>query len=314
MRILVLGAGALGGYFGAKLLHGGADVTFMVRPRRAAQLARHGLVLKAHEGETRTIVKTVQAGGIAGPCDVVLLCCKSYDLPGAMAAIAPVVGPGTAVLPLLNGVRHIDMLCERFGAAHVLGGLTAVNASLGPEGEVVQSPVKVDMTAFGELDGSRSARCLAIERAYAAAGMKSSISETIVASMWAKFVAFCAVASISTLCRSRAGGIAGAAASGAFVAAATNECYRVAAALGYSVPDPFREVIRNLFADQASQYGPSILIDMEQGRPTEVEHTIGDMVQRATSAGVDAPILTAALCNLQICESERQLRAAQAAN
>jgi 2-dehydropantoate 2-reductase len=189
-----------------------------------------------------------------------------------------------------------------------------VNASLGPDGEVVQSAVKVDMTAFGELDGSRSTRCTAIERAFAAAGMKVSVAETIIASMWAKFVAFCAVASVATLCRSRAGGIAGAAASGAFVAAATGECSGVAAALGYCVPEGLREVIRNLFVQPASQYGPSILIDMEQGRPTEVEHTIGDMVHRAAGIGVDAPILTAALCNLQVYESARLHHAAQTAS
>ena len=119
MRYLVLGAGALGGYFGGMLLKGGADVTFLVRPKRAAQLQRDGLVVKSQDGEIRTQAKTIQQGQFEGTYDVILLCCKAYDLTGAMAAIAPAMGDQSVILPLLNGVRHIDVLQERFGAKRV---------------------------------------------------------------------------------------------------------------------------------------------------------------------------------------------------
>ena len=120
MRYLVLGAGALGGYFGGMLLKGGADVTFLVRPARAAQLRRDGLVVKTQDGgELRIQAKTIQQGQVDGPYDVVLLCCKAYDLDGAMAAIAPAMGEQSVILPLLNGVRHIDALTERFGPGRV---------------------------------------------------------------------------------------------------------------------------------------------------------------------------------------------------
>src|SRR6266481_7146130 len=122
MRYLVLGAGALGGYFGGMLLKGGADVTFLVRPARAAQLRRDGLVVKTQDGgELRIQAKTIQQGQLDGPYDVVLLCCKAQDLDGAMAAIAPAMGDQSVILPLLNGVRHIDALTERFGPERVLG-------------------------------------------------------------------------------------------------------------------------------------------------------------------------------------------------
>jgi 2-dehydropantoate 2-reductase len=168
MRFLVLGAGALGGYFGGKLVQGGADVEFLVRPRRAWQLAEHGLAVKAQEGEIRTPVKFLQGGEISHPYDVVLLCCKAYDLDQAMTAIAPAIGEGSAVVPVLNGVRHIETLAARFGKLHVLGGLTAVNAALLPNGDIVQSPVKIDITAVGELSGDLSDRCAAIQHAFAA--------------------------------------------------------------------------------------------------------------------------------------------------
>lgn len=153
MRFLVLGAGAIGGYFGGKLQKGGADVTFLVRPQRAAQLADRGLVLKAQDGEIRVPAKARLAGRIDGPYDVILLCCKAYGLDDALAAIAPAVGPGSAVLPFLNGIRHLAMLSDRFGPERVLGGVTAVNAVLASNGDVVQSPVKIDMTT--RPDGGR---------------------------------------------------------------------------------------------------------------------------------------------------------------
>ena len=138
MRFLVLGAGALGGYFGAKLIRGGADVTFLVRPARAAQLQRDGLVVKAQDGELRTRAKTVQQGQVNGSYDVILLCCKAYDLKEAISAITPAMGDQSVILPLLNGVRHIDVLTQTFGPKRVLGGLTLINAVLMADGTIQQ--------------------------------------------------------------------------------------------------------------------------------------------------------------------------------
>jgi 2-dehydropantoate 2-reductase len=129
MRFLVLGASAIGGYFGGKLQRGGADVTFLVRAGRATQLAARGLVLQAQDGEIRMPVSTILAGQIDHSYDVILLCCKAYDLNDALAAIAPAVEAGSIVPPFLNGVRHLAVLSDRFGPERVLGGLTAVNGS-----------------------------------------------------------------------------------------------------------------------------------------------------------------------------------------
>jgi 2-dehydropantoate 2-reductase len=308
VRFLVLGAGAIGGYFGGKLHKGGADVTFLVRPRRAAQLADRGLVLRAQDGEVRSPVATVLAGRIDRPYDVVLLCCKAYDLDDALRAIAPAVGPGTGVLPFLNGVKHVSVLSDRCGREQVLGGLTAVNAVLAPNGDIVQSPLKVDMTAFGELSGERSARCAAIQQAFTAAGLSAAVSDDIIASMWAKLFGFACIAAVATLTRARAGVIASSAAGVSLVSAALEECARVATAEGYPPPSSVADIVRGIFGQRDSAYAPSILVDMEEGRPTEGEHTIGDLVQRAARRGVPVPILTAALCNLQAYEARRGAR------
>jgi 2-dehydropantoate 2-reductase len=306
VRFLVLGAGAIGGYFGGKLQKGGADVTFLVRPKRAAQLAANGLVLKAQDGEIRVPAKTRLAREIDGPYDVILLCCKAYDLGDALGAIAPAVGPGSAVLPFLNGIRHLSILSDRFGAARVLGGVTAVNAVLAPNGDVVQSPVKIDMTALGEPSGERSARCAAIHRALTAGGMAATLSDDIIAFMWAKLFAFACIATVATLTRARAGVVAASATGASFVSAVIEECRRVVAAEGYPPPADVADIVRGLYAQRQSQYGPSMLVDMEEGRPTEGAHTIGDLVECAARRGVAAPILTAALCNLQAYELGRE--------
>jgi 2-dehydropantoate 2-reductase len=310
MRYLILGAGALGGYFGGMLHTGGADVTFLVRPARAAQLNRDGLVIKMQDGgELRTQVKTVQQGQLDGTYDVVLLTCKAYDLDSAMDAIAPAMGEQSVIVPVLNGVRHIGILTERFGPGHVLGGLTVINAALMPDGTIQQSQVRINITAIGEIDGHLSSRCTAIKAALEAGGIPVQITDSIVTMMWAKFFGFVCNASIATLTRSRAGAIAQSASAASFVTAVIEECAEVVTAAGYPpAPPPAPDtagIIRGLFSQTDSTYGPSMLIDMEQGRPTEGEHTIGDMAGHAARANLSAPILNAALCNLQVYEINR---------
>ena len=234
MRYLVLGAGALGGYFGAMLIKGGADVTFLVRPPRAAQLKRDGLVVKMQDGgELRTQVKTVQQGQLEGTYDVVLLSCKAYDLDGAMDAIASGMGEQSVIVPVLNGVRHMDVLTERFGAGRVLGGLTVINAALMADGTIQQSQVRVNITAIGELDGRLSSRCTAIKTALEAGGIPVQITDNILVMMWEKFFGFACSATIASLSRSRAGVIARAADGASFVSAVIGECTRVVTAVGY---------------------------------------------------------------------------------
>ena len=308
MRYLILGAGALGGFFGGMLIKGGADVTFLVRPKRATQLQRDGLVVKLQDGsELRTRAVTVQQGNLNGTYDVILLTCKAYDLDGAMDAIAPAMDEQSVILPVLNGVRHVDVLTARFGAESVLGGLTTINAALLPDAQ--QSQLRINLNAIGELDGRTSTRCAVIKTALEAGGIPVQISDAIVAMMWAKFFGFVISATIASLTRSRAGAIAGSASGPSFVSAVIDECTRVATAVGYPpAPPPAPDtasIMRGMFSQRGSTYGPSILIDMEDGRPTEGEHTIGDLAERAVKIGIRAPILMAARCNLQTYEINR---------
>jgi 2-dehydropantoate 2-reductase len=308
MRYLVLGAGALGGYFGGMLIKGGADVTFLVRPKRASQLQRDGLIVKTQDGgELRTKVKTVQQDQLNGPFDVILLSCKAYDLDSAMGAIAPVVTERTAIVPLLNGVRHIDILAERFGRGRVLGGLTIINAALMPDGTIQQSQMRINITMIGELDGQLSDRCTSIKKALEAGGIAVQVVDNIGVMMWEKFLGFTCNATVASLTRSRAGVIARAVDGASFVSAVIGECVKVVTALGYPPLPAFNTagIVAGVFSQPDSTYGPSLLIDMEDGRATEGEHTVGDLAERAARAGISAPLLTAARCNLQAYDINR---------
>ena len=303
MRFLVLGAGALGGYFGGMLLKGGADVSFLVRPKRAAQLAEQGLIVKSPGGDIKRPVKAMLSGEIDGYYDVVLLACKAYDLDSATEAIAPALGEDSAVLPLLNGISHISMLVDRFGPHRVLGGATFVNALLSPEGHIIRRSLGPDPISFGELTGERSARCEGIQRAFEAGGVPSTVSDRIIAEMWAKCYAFVAVATIAMLTRAPAAEVAATSSGVAFVDSVFDECTCVADAEGYPAPNEMRERVRGHYTRLNSPHRPSILDDLEAGRRTEGDHTIGDFVRRADRHGLAVPVLRAAHCNLQVYDA-----------
>jgi 2-dehydropantoate 2-reductase len=306
MRFLVLGAGSLGSYFGGMLLQGGADVSFLVRPKRAAELAERGLVIQLADREIRRPVMTLLADRIDGRYDVVLVACKTHDLGSAIAALTPALGEHNAILPIPNGINHITILADLFGRDRVLGGLTNVAAARSPEGEVIRLPGTAGTPTFGELSGAHTARCDEIQQAFAAGSVPSRISDSIIAEMRVKLFGFAAVAEIATLTRARAGEVAAAPASPAFIDSVIEECARVTTTEGYPPPAAVKDAIRELFAQPGSIYSPSILRDLEQRRPTEAEDTIGELVRRADRRGIDVLLLRAALRKLQVHDFRRQ--------
>jgi 2-dehydropantoate 2-reductase len=204
MRTLVVGAGAIGGYFGGRLLQAGRDVTFLVRPRRAAELARTGLAIRSRLGDADLPASPLMSEDkLAETFDLVLVACKAYDLDGAMASFAPA---NTAILPLLNGIRHLDMLQARFGAAHVLGGQCVISTTLDPEGRIVHLADAHTLT-FGEPDGSASSRIKMIGSEFSGARFEARPSNAILQEMWEKWVFIAASAGITCLMRAAIGEI-----------------------------------------------------------------------------------------------------------
>ena len=187
MRILIAGAGATGGYFGGRLAEAGRDVRFLVRPGRAEQLRRDGLRIVSPHGDLTLTPKLLGADAIDGPFDAVILAVKAYALGAVLDALAPAIGPGTMIMPLLNGMRHVDRLIERFGERAVLGGVCIVATTLDAEGRIGQL-AEMQELAYGERDGTTSDRVQALDAALQGAGFRARLSEQILQEMWEKWV------------------------------------------------------------------------------------------------------------------------------
>ncbi|NKC30507.1 2-dehydropantoate 2-reductase [Falsiroseomonas selenitidurans] len=284
MRMLVLGAGALGGYFGGRALERGLDVTFLVRPGRAAALARDGLRVRSTFGD---IDRPVATTGRAGPgFDVVLLSCKAYDLDSAIEAIRPAVEAGACVLPILNGMAHIATLNAAFGPQRVWGGLAKCAATLTPDG-VVQHLGDWHWLTFGDQDGRLDGRAGALAAALGQApGLVAEAVPDIERRMWEKLVHLGTVAAGTVLMRASVGEIVRAG-GGAFLLTLLERNAAIAAARGHAMTDAFLSGYRTLFTDPASPYTASMLRDLEAGGRTEADHILGFLADAARRAGVD---------------------------
>ncbi|MGB9116538.1 2-dehydropantoate 2-reductase [Bradyrhizobium sp.] len=305
MRILVVGAGAIGGYFGGRLLQAGRDVTFLVRPKRAAELARDGLVIKSPNGDaTLKNPPTVQADKLAEKFDVVLLSCKAFDLEDAIRSFAPAVGPRTAIIPMLNGMLHLDVLDKKFGHDRVLGGLCAIAVTLNEHREIVQL-APMQSLGFGERDGKLSDRVRAIAEAMASGRFGAAASEQIIQDMWEKWVFLASLAASTCLMRAPVGHILAVPGGKDFILGMLDECSAVAAAEGHTPSGPFFERVRGMLTADGSQLTASMFRDIKAGAPIEADHVVGDMIARGDAAKAPVPKLRIAYTHLKAYENQR---------
>jgi 2-dehydropantoate 2-reductase len=303
MHFLVVGAGATGGYFGGRLLEAGQDVTFLVRSARAERLAATGLTITSPAGRvTLRSPPTVLASELRAPFDAVILSCKAYDLDGAIESFAPAVGPGTVVVPLLNGMRHLDALDARFGADRVLGGSCFISAKLDEGGQIAHVS-DIHRLAFGERAGGRSPRVEALAAAVAGAKFEAVASDQILLVMWEKWVFLAALAAVTCLARAAVGDVV--AAGGADLAAAVlDECREIAAAAGYPPrADSLKASLARL-TDPGSAVTASMLGDVERRGRTEADHVLGDLLRRRGGASNgDRSLLRAAYVAVKAAEA-----------
>jgi 2-dehydropantoate 2-reductase len=305
MRVLVVGAGAIGGYFGGRLLQSGRDITFLVRPRRAAELKSAGLVIKSPNGDvTLKDPPAVQADAIGGKFDVVLLSCKAFDLDDAIKSFSPAVGPRTSIIPLLNGMRHLDVLDERFGRDRVLGGLCAIAVTLNETREVVQLQPMQSLT-FGERDGSMSDRVRAIAEVLGSGNIGASASATVLQDMWEKWVFLASLAAATSLMRAAVGVILASPGGRDFMLGMLDECSQTAAASGFAPKGAFFDRVRGQLTTEGSPMTASMFRDVKAGLPVEADHVIGDLIARADAARVPVPKLRIAYTHLKAYERQR---------
>jgi 2-dehydropantoate 2-reductase len=302
MRWLVLGAGAVGGYFGGRLAEAGRDVTFLVRGARVAALAEHGLSVHSPLGDFYVAAKVATADRLDGRYDVVLLTAKHYDLAGAIAAIRLAVGTNTAVLPLLNGLVHLDRLDEAFGAGRVLGGVAYVGAVLLPDG-AIRHVNRLSGIAFGERAGGTSERVRAIAQEFAGTKIDAPGNDNILQEMWEKFYMMGAMAGMNCLLRGNIGEIAATQDGATLMRQALAECHAVAAAAGYPPRPQAFDRVTAMLTERGSVNSASMRQDLEAGRRTEADAIVGDMLRRAAGFSLVTPLLSAAYCALQVHEN-----------
>jgi 2-dehydropantoate 2-reductase len=304
MRTLVVGAGAIGGYFGGRLLAAGRDVTFLVRPRRAQQLRDYGLNIDSPVGNASiSNPPTVLAENLRPQFDLVLLSCKAYDLEGAIQSFGPAIGPDTVILPLLNGLGHLDALDARFGAGAVMGGLCFISVSLDATGRIGHFAAHQSLS-FGERDHSRSPRSEAILKELQTGGFDVARSDNIIQDMWEKWVFIASGAGITSLMRSPTRDYM--AAGGADLALRLiEECARIAAQAGHAPSQATIARAQAFLTAPDSDFVASMARDIEKGNRTEVEHILGDMLKRRTDAPNGLSLLEVACTHVRAYESKR---------
>jgi 2-dehydropantoate 2-reductase len=304
MRILVVGAGALGGFFGAHLARTGRDVTFLVRPTRQRQLARNSLQVVSAAGDFSVHVDAITAGDIRDLSEVILLCVKSYSLNEAIDQFAPAVGEGTMIVPILNGMAHIDSLTARFGTRPVLGGMAQMGGALDQDGRIVH--VRGDELVYGEMAGGLSERVIALSGLFAGAGFTGRASESIAQDMWEKWVQMGTGAGMTCLMRGSVGEILAVPGGREAILALFGECCAVATAAGYPPRPEFIEYDTDFFTTAGSPTKASTLRDIERGSMTEGDHILGQLTMRARALGVATPILDLAYIHLLTYEGLRR--------
>jgi len=313
MRILVVGAGATGGYFGGRLAEAGRDVTFLVRPKRAAQLAANGLVIRSGKGDANVpSPRTILAESIAEPFDLILLGCKAYDLDGAIAAFAPAVGPATAILPVLNGMRHLEVLDARFGRARVLAGQCIIAATLDERGAIIHMNENHSLT-FGERDKGLSERVQAIAAVMAGARFEPRASDNAMQDMWEKWVVLATLAGSTCLMRAAVGDIVAAPAGSDVVARMLEDCVAIASANGHAPrADLIGRAVATLSAP-GSTLTASMLRDVERGAAIEADHIIGDLLARGAvvDRALVPSLLQVAYAHLKAYEARRTRTSAE---
>jgi len=303
MKILIDGAGAIGGYLGARLLAGGRDTTFLVRARRAAQLRASGLEVISPLGNvTLQSPPLIAAGQFTSTYDLVVLSCKAYDLEACIDDFAPAMGPQSRVLPLLNGMRHLEILDARFGRGRVLGGVARISGTLDAQGRIVHMG-RFQSFPFGARDPQQQAQLPGIEDALRVPGFDALVSQDIMREMWEKWVFIAAAAATTCLMRATVGDMVSAGAQD-IAAGMLQECAAIAAANHFPPRPNSTQFGLQVLTEPGSLFTASMLRDIEQGGRIESEHIVGDLLSRR--AGVAAPLLSTAYAQLRSYEARRR--------
>jgi 2-dehydropantoate 2-reductase len=304
MRFLVVGAGATGGFFGARLALAGRDVTFLVRAGRAAHLRERGLRVRSGGSEEVVQPALALAADLSAPYDTILLSVRTTALESALDDIGPAVGDSTVIVPFLNGVGHLDVMTARLGADRVLGGVAKVAAMLDDNGDILLVAPQASLT-IGELGGGLSDRVEELQRQMSGAGFAAEASADIVTAMWAKWAFITTLGGMTTLMRATVGDIVAVPGGDLLGPGLLAETTAVCAAAGHPLPAADVDGIRAAVTQPGSPLNASMARDLQAGRTVEVEPVFGDLIARARALRVPVSLLDVATLNLRVYEHRR---------
>jgi 2-dehydropantoate 2-reductase len=304
MRVLVLGTGAVGGYFGGRLVEKSEAVTFLVRENRKKQLDQTGLVIKSVHGDFQSQINTIVSGEAVKPYDLIILSVKSYHLEHALSSVAPYVGENTVILPLLNGLSHVQKLQEHFGNEKVIGGLCFVEATLNEHGAIIQASPRHDII-FGELDGTLSPRIEKISQLFTGANFIANASTTIHRDMWNKYIFISALSGMTCIMESAVGPIIERVEGKEVYQLLLNEIYSIAKATGVELDNQIVQKTMDITIALNYEMKASMYKDMEKGLQIESEHLQGNLIKLADQYGIETPILKTIYTKLKIYEQKR---------
>ncbi|MCB1916311.1 MAG: 2-dehydropantoate 2-reductase [Rhodocyclaceae bacterium] len=304
MKLLFLGAGGVGGYFGARLIEAGADVTFLLRPGRKARIEAEGLRVESPYGDFQVAPRCLLREELQPEFDLVVLTSKAYDLEVAIDAIAPAMGAEGRVLPFLNGLAHMDRLDARFGADRVVGGVAHIAGELTEDG-VVRQLNRIHSLAAGGRDEATKRVAERFVELCGPARFDCRLVADIEATLWEKWAFLATLAGMTTLMRASVGAILATTHGEVLTRRLYDECLATAAAYGKPVAAEGQHKALAMLTEAGSRFAASMLRDLQAGHRTEHEHVLGDLAHRAQTADVDAPVLQAAYAQMQVRDHER---------
>ena len=308
MRMLVVGAGSIGGLFGGRLAQAGRDVTFLVRAGRAEQLRTDGLQIVSPLGNATVRPKLLASKDIHDAFDVVFLSVKAYSLESAIGDFAPAVSERTMILPILNGMKHMDTLAAHFGARAVIGGACKAATMLDKQGRIVQL-TKLQDLAYGEMDGSRSERVSRLDEFMQGAGFDARISQSIALEMWQKWSLLATLGGVTCLMRGNTGEIEAAHGGREFLTEFLNEVVSVIQAAGVPLGEAFIAATSEALLKPGAPTTSSLYRDLQEGNRVEADQILGDLLLHGVKAGLRAPLISAAYT--QLCVYQNRLAAAR---
>jgi len=292
MKIAIFGAGGVGGYFGARLAAGGADVHLVARGSHLRALRDVGLRVRSVNGDMDVELPAVEDPSAIGPCDVVLFCVKATDTLAAAETLSPLITTGTAVVTLQNGVDNEEKIAEVIGPSHTVGGVAYILATIAEPGVIAHEGSLARMI-FGELDGSASDRLKALLAICGDAGIDAELSLDIRVALWTKYAMICATAGMTAAVRLPLGEIRASPAALVLYRRILEEVVAVAGAEGVALAETTVDTIMERLASFPGEWTSSLHYDLTHAKPMELDTLHGTVVARAASHGIPVPVCEA---------------------